>query len=481
MIKRKLLTAALVAVLALSMAGCSSISSQAKSDDHKSLFEVSSSKDKEKDKDDDEDKDDRKDDRDDEDEEEEDEKDDRKDEKDEEKDDRDDEDEKDDKKDDRDDEDEEDEKDDRKDDKDDEKEDEKDDDDEDSSEMSVKEMKKELGDDLTSGKFGIDGVIYELPAKVSDFEKHGWEIDERNTDKYLDSNRGGRVILAKGDKMLYLYGENYDDYTINTEDATITDATVGEDYRTDMYLPLGIDSTMKKDEIKEILEDNNIDYAYDDDSSYVEMFSMRSNDASVVIGTSKENDKVSQMGVTAYISNESKYQGAPEANVEVADEEDIDIDYTAPKKIKDITDFEIDGDLYSMRAPVSAFLDNGWELEEGVNTDNQIEAGGMGSAIITKGKMRVQLHVDNEANARVSIKNAIVTDISSRDNCEFKLWGGIESGQEAKAVKKVLDSEDINYDDSSDRSISFSGEDRTFVYIGLDDDGEVSSFSIDVN
>ncbi len=43
----------------------------------------------------------------------------------------------------------------------------------------------------------------------------------------------------------------FDDYTIETEDATVTGVAVQDDYNTQMYLPAGIDSSMEKDDIKD--------------------------------------------------------------------------------------------------------------------------------------------------------------------------------------------------------------------------------------
>ena len=478
MIKRKLLTAALVLVIAMSTAACSSTSHAAGSSDQKSLFEYSSddkkNDKKHNDKDDDEDEKDE----DDEDDEEEDE--DKKDSKKDDKKDNKKDDKKDNKKDDKDDEEDEDDeedKDDKKDNKKDDKKDNKKDDDEDDDEseegLSQKEIVKKLGDDIKSAEFGADDAIYELPAKVKDFKKHGWKIDEVNSDEYLDKQRSGRVILTKGKKVLYLFVDNYDDYTINATDGTVTGIAVDEDYGTDVYLPAGISSGMDEDDLKDALKDNDIDYDVDDDSSFSTSYTIKAEETQIAIFVKKESGKVYQMQIYTYIKDTSDYEGAPEAEVETVD---VESDYTAPKKISSADEFELMGDLYSLHAPVSAYLDNGWELEDTVNTDQQVSAGDNGSAILEKDDMEIQLLVENDEKGTVAIKDAVVQTVVAWHVPDFKLYHGIAGDDKLSSVKEALDDEKVEYDVYS--SILTFEEDGADVSVATDDNKRVDGFKI---
>ncbi|MCR5527579.1 MAG: hypothetical protein K6F39_09445 [Lachnospiraceae bacterium] len=451
MIKRKLLTVALAAVLALGTVGCGS-SSQAAEDSEsgevKSLFEHSSSKDDDDDdrKDDDEDEEDEKDDEDSE------------------------------KKDDED-EDDSDKKDDDKDSEEKDEEDEEDDDDEVSG-LSEKEIIKKLGDDVESGEFAVDDAIYELPAKVSDFEKHGWELDKENSDEYIDGERYANVILKKGEKYLHLGTENYDDYTISYKDATVTSVGVDKSFDTVMYLPAGIDSTMDMDEVKDALEDNNVDYKdeVDDVTSYFEDYLIDTKDYHVVIDFVKDDKSLLSIQVSKDIDDTSDYEGAPEAEVETADTEDLDIDYTRPKKISELTDFDLDGDLYSIGAPVSEFLDNGWEIDEDSLSDKQVEGNSTGQATLIKDDMSLLLSVENNNSETVDIKDAVLTSIIVRDAVNSEVWGNIKAGDSTDEVKEALEDAGMEYEES-DNYISYS-DDRVYVCLTLRDD-KVTCFRVE--
>ncbi len=449
MIKRSLLTVALTLIVAMSSTACSGISSQAaKAEDFKSLFDVDSSDDDRKAKDDDDDReDDDKKDRDDDEEEEE-------------KEDKDDKDDKEDKEDKED-----------KDDKDDE------DDDEDSSGLSEKEIKKKLGDSVDTCKVGIEDAVYELPAKVSEFEKNGWEIDEANSNEFLDAERLGHLILQKGSKYLYLGVENFDDYTIEAADAAVTSIAVQDDFGTEMYLAGGLKSSMKHDEIKDTVEDLDDVFEYDEDS-YYNKFTFEGKESQIFIETFTKNDKIHTMELYANITDKSDYEGAPKADIDTDEDADADVDYSAPSKISGVSDFETDGNVYSLGAPVSAFLENGWELEEGVNTDNQISAGKSGGAILVKDDMRVQLHVNNEGNSTVSVKNATVESFRTVDNGDFEIIGGVKDGDKVSDVKDALDDKGIDYDEA-DNYISFR-KDGVYVFIAVKD-GKTTNVTIDAN
>ena len=442
MIKRSLLTLALTLIVAMSTTACSSISSQAaKADDFKSLFEIDSSDDDRKAKDDDDEKedDDRKD-RDDDEEEEE-------------KEDKEDKDDKDDKED----------------------KDDKDDEDEDSSGLSEKEIKKKLGDDVDTCKVGIEDAVYELPAKVKDFEKHGWEIDKANSDEFLDAERMGHLVLQKDSKYLYLGVENFDDYTIEAADAAVTSVVVQDDFDTEMYLAGGLKSSMKEDDIKEAVEDLDDVFEYEEDS-YYDTFTFKGKESQIFIETYTKNGKQHTMQLFANITDKSDYEGAPKADIDADEDADEDIDYSAPDKISKVSDFETNDEVYSLGAPVSSFLDNGWELEEGVNTDNQISAGKSGSAILVKNDMRVQLHVINDSNSTVKVKNALVESFRTVENGDFEIIGGIKDGDKVSDVKDALDEQGIKYDEA-DNYVSFR-EDGVYVFIAVKD-GKTTNVTID--
>ena len=445
MIKKKLLTAAVLAMLTMSMTGCSGIVGHSLSSlgDSKNLFDHSlvERDDEEDEKDSEEDEEDKT----------------------EEDSDNDSSDKDDDKED----------------------EDEKDTEDEDKEEsnsvltgLSEKEIKEELGDNIKSGKFAIEDTVYSLPAKVEDFEKNGWEVDEENSDEYIDQERSGHIVMKNGRSYIYLYVENFDSYTIKATDATVNAVDVDYDFNTKFYLPADLNNEMSNDDIKDALDKNDVNYDYDDSYSYPE-YQIASNDYQISITIDPDEGSVYRMQIYAIIRDSSDYEGAPKAEVETLDSSDVDIDYTKPEKLSDRADFELDGDLYTMGAPVSEFLDNGWELEEdNVVTDMQISAGDTGSALLVKGDERIQFHLVNEADGTVAVKDAVVDVITAMDS-DFELLGDIKTGESIDDVKDYLDSENIKYDEYS--SILSFKDDGVYVTVYKGDNDKVEGFELDLN
>ena len=132
-----------------------------------------------------------------------------------------------------------------------------------------------------------------------------------------------------------------------------------------------------------------------------------------------------------------------------------------------------------MGAPVSEFLDNGWELEEdNVVTDMQISAGDTGSALLVKGDERIQFHLVNEADGTVAVKDAVVDVITAMDS-DFELLGDIKTGESIDDVKDYLDSENIKYDEYS--SILSFKDDGVYVTVYKGDNDKVEGFELDLN
>ena len=463
MVRKKLLTIALTTVLAMSMAGCGSVLHRAAGASNKSLFERPDMSDSEETR---KEKDDEKEDEDEKEEEKEDEKEEEK------------EDEKEEKEDEKDKEDEdEDDKDDKEDDEDSDKKD--DDEDSDLSNLSSKEIKKELKDDLSSGKFAIDDDIYQLPAKVSDFEKNGWEIDEKNTDTYIDSDRSGHVVLENGKESLYLLVENFDDYTIESKDAVVTGVDAEIDFNADMILPCGIEFKTETDDVEDALKDADVKYDYDKEyTKFYGMFSVSADNLYYFIGTSNEKDRVEMIQMQVNVEDKEDYMGADEAEVEALGADDLDIDYDAPDKLKDYKDFELDGKLYTIGAPVLEFLNDGWEIEEGVNSDMQLDAGDIGSVILVKDDSRLQVFVENDQKDTVSIEAATMYRIKASD-VDYKFANGIKDGMDLSEVKDILDDEGLDYTTGEVTTYISYSEDNCLISITFDSKDRVSGFALD--
>nr|MCR4746192.1 hypothetical protein [Lachnospiraceae bacterium] len=280
-----------------------------------------------------------------------------------------------------------------------------------------------------------------------------------------------------GSKQLFLRVENFDDYTVDALDAYVTVACVESDYNTDIMLPGGVDNSMDMDEAKETLEENDIDYKKDNVTYYFTDYLIDSGDYTATLEYITDTDELSSIQLYVDIKDTENYQGVGKTDVETMDSDDVDIDYDEPDEISKITDFELDGVLYSIGAPVSAFIENGWELDEdNSSTDRQVEAHDIGFAVLKKGESQMQLSVENNESDTVDIKDTVTKEVVVRDTDDFMLWGDIESGDKLNKIKDDIESLGYEYEESSS-GIMFYDEDNIWLNVLLRD-GKATGFSL---
>ena len=143
------------------------------------------------------------------------------------------------------------------------------------SEIENYELPDELGDDLTSGRFELDGVVYEMGAPLYVFYEDDWELhySQGNCRTYLEPSEYGQVIISKGDDVIYLDLKNNSDKTLSVDYCVITDISMNNGICScDFELPGGITNKASKDEVEDAMDELGVEYDKKDSENWSYLF-----------------------------------------------------------------------------------------------------------------------------------------------------------------------------------------------------------------
>ena len=128
--------------------------------------------------------------------------------------------------------------------------------------------------------------------------------------------------------------------------------------------------------------------------------------------------------------------------------------YQAPAAMsEDITSFEVtlDGAVYKIPAPVRAFLDNGWILQQA--DDEMVDDDDYTYGVLRKGNQVMDTVLYNITEEEQSVFNCVVSQVAVSDiDCaglEMILPGGIKRGDTEEALVAALDGVPYEVDDES--------------------------------
>jgi len=241
----------------------------------------------------------------------------------------------------------------------------------------------EMSEDLFDFTFIIDGDVFKLPMQVDVFMAYGWE-PVKDLDGTLPPKKETRfdTMFSSGydffrnDKYITVELENMSDEFRYLSDSTITGFS---SYLSNVEIELPQGIKLKSSSMDEVLaafgEPNNISAI---ERRYNPYHSLRYHtddySGSITIHVSDEEDQVSYIWVNnrVQIDTDLISKGATIYN-DITNKEE---NYATPVELgNDLASFniQIDGDLYRLPAPVSAFLNNGWEFESWLSWDDPPE------------------------------------------------------------------------------------------------------------
>lgn len=134
-----------------------------------------------------------------------------------------------------------------------------------------------LTDDYEDMSFRLDGVLYQLPTPVKEFENNGWSLVTNETESsQIESGSESNLIpgyqLVKGNTKLTVILKNFSNTSVNPENAVVFDISMTDETlnKMDFELSGGISFDMSQSDLEKIIEEKGYGesfYRQDSDNS----------------------------------------------------------------------------------------------------------------------------------------------------------------------------------------------------------------------
>ncbi len=270
---------------------------------------------------------------------------------------------------------------------------------------------EEMSDDIYSFQVKIDGELYQFPMKYEEFAAKGWNLDGISSEEQLSPNSYGLVSMKYGRISASVTFMNFGINTKPLSECYVAGIDLDEYYMQDQMsfeLPNGI--------VYGVSTQEDVENAYGPasdiyESEYYTELTYEAGDfySRIEIYISPETNKVNRVNIRSLTTPEDLEED--EVSEEVPE---FVTQYQAPTELGDDLSSciaEIDGKLYKIPAPVSAFLENGWKLS--YNGNSEVIAGrdtGYGY-YLTKDNQKFGISVRNYDDNATTVENCFVTEI----------------------------------------------------------------------
>ena len=316
-----------------------------------------------------------------------------------------------------------------------------------------------MSDNLFDFTVKIEGDVFKFPMKLEVFQSYGWSVEPDGYWEYHDNTDLSGVFPPGRRGEYFDFYRNGKQVTVNLanlseEQREISIATVcgvlvtraGDEYA-EVELPKGITIGSTKDDVITAFEEPS--EIYGSDVSCLEYFTkrdgMQDQDRNIRINIKEDETgkyAVDEIDVYSFVQIESdKISNAAQVSDKITDKEK---NYKVPTELgNDILSFnvEIEGDLYRLPAPVSAFLENGWKFNDDDGGRPDVATTGKPFDILAaeqresgfdllKGEKSINVELFNYGDSNMAIEKCFVVKISFHRSGEiaFKLSGGITIG-----------------------------------------------------
>jgi len=292
----------------------------------------------------------------------------------------------------------------------------------------------EMSDDLFDFTVMIDGDVFKLPVSLDVFMSYGWEStgDLEGTllpgDSFsiFEFHRG--FFFTRDESYLSVQLTNMSDEIRYLSDATVY--AVDTDWLNIVIeLPHGIIIGSGRDDVTDAFGDPSDVW---ESSRYDTLVYRHDSNSFVYLRVSHETDLVIHINIENKIQIESDFINK---NAEVFNEvTKREAAYVSPTSLgDDLTSFnvKIAGDLYCIPAPVSEFLNNGWEFErtppEGIPAHRELR-----NIDMVKDGTRLSVELFNFSDDLLAVERCFITgiDLYLKPNDDLIMPGGIGLGAE---------------------------------------------------
>lgn len=352
----------------------------------------------------------------------------------------------------------------------------------DEPEIKLPEQKTDvvqLSDNLFDYTFKLDGVVYKLPCDYSLFKDNGWVISSRGVTENdeIAANSYQYFDMIKNGSEITLYVINLSGNVKAIKNCKIGGIEVTHNDLADVdifTIAKGINLNSSADDITTAFGaantintyDDNVYSTYSQDTYHDVKFTTYTN------GTTKWNS----ITIRNYVSDASD---VTETSTEVPE---YLATYVSPTELG--TDpmsgnIEIDGDVYRLPCPVSAFINNGWSITQ---QPGGVGAGNTDSIRIERNGKKLYLYIINFGSYQTLPANCAVYKVYAYDSDKIpvKLPGDISFESTKTDVENYISDEFSYYKGSSSYSYSYDNYNIDFnmsIHVNIETE-KVSQISL---
>ncbi|MBE6782392.1 MAG: hypothetical protein E7536_00065 [Ruminococcaceae bacterium] len=338
-----------------------------------------------------------------------------------------------------------------------------------------------MSDDLYDFTFELEGDVYKLPCDYKDFTDNGWTISSSgySGDTTISGNSSDCYYMSRDGLKVMVFSYNFSGNVKKIKDCKIGGIECYAYEGVDFVIAKGITVESSVDEIKSAFGTP----GYSSSGSDYEVLTYYA-----------ERDSY-QNCVDFYCSDEADYCSIQLKNFVESDDDETTTstetpdylgEYKAPTSMgSDIKSsvVKIEGDLYQLPAPVSVFLDNGWEI---VQQSGDVVAGGSDYIYVEKNGKEIELYITNYSDYQTTVENCAVykVDVDNYENVDISIGSASDSvsiGTKKADVVALVGDEFDYYNGTYNQTYSYSEYSSRDFMVSIDVDkesGKVSGISV---
>lgn len=310
---------------------------------------------------------------------------------------------------------------------------------EETTEEAEPEKAEGLSDDLYSFSVQIGEVIYQFPMTYEDFVKNGdWGVSkyyEGQEEDMLTPNSYTFMGLEKDGNKVSVDVINYDINEAAMKDCYVGGLKIDGNYdfeinSVEVTMPGGIKlGAANLDDLEKAYGTPSDTYEGD---LYTKVTYEKDSYEEISFYVFKDDNTLKEIDIRNFSEPEGFTAG--EVSKEIPE---IVANYETPKALTDdFTDpvVEYMGDLYRLPAPVSAFLANGWSIQD-ADEAAYVRGGGIAFVNLMKDNQSVHMAIYNDTSNATSYENCMIHELEfhTYDNevIAMKLSGGVTLGADS--------------------------------------------------
>lgn len=339
-----------------------------------------------------------------------------------------------------------------------------------------KETKKQqeydvkLSERLSDFQFAIDEKVWTLPLKVQIWEEDGWEYLSEKDDSELETESYVEGEHLTKDKTVL----TVDLVNLETEKKRLKECFVGgiilEQKKDDFVYQLPGKIIVGKSVLNEVLEQYGLptDEYEEKEDIYV----------TYKFGIYKEAEFVFDIdNEILYKVSLKNYREPEEESEKISEETPLEISqYQVPEKLSENpAEYTVsyDHQLYSIPAPVSQFLKNGWKIQED-GSESYVKSRRHGYVTLEKNGQTLYAVVKNYAEQTVKMENTFLTNLSGDFDVikvPITIGNEITLGMSEEELKIRLEGSNYETEEGENGIVYFLYSDETkknFIRIQVD-------------